>query len=126
MPASATEKLRQAITDALYDVKAYSLPSVCVGFGLASGDKDEAFNSKRLYVWHRIASLSGERLLAVAKAVVAEYPSQALEEAIDLAQPPKRPVSELVRRRIGDALNEVELAGRTPLLDVLRRLFPVD
>ncbi|HKT05111.1 MAG TPA: hypothetical protein VJT31_36810 [Rugosimonospora sp.] len=68
-----TTQLREAIADALYPVKSYDLPEVCQAFGLATGDGQEAFASKRSYVRSRIQDYSVDQLLDLGVRVVEEH-----------------------------------------------------
>lgn len=77
--------LRQAIVDALYPISANLLADVCLSFGLAPGTRDEAFNSKKSYVMKRLAPLAAAKVLDVARQVMAEYPDEKLEKAIQRA-----------------------------------------
>lgn len=69
-----TIQLRDAIADALHPVKAYDLPEVCRGFGLADGDAEDAHQSKRGYVRSRIAHYTQDQLCELgARVVEAHY-----------------------------------------------------
>lgn len=68
-----TIQLREAIADALYPIRSYDLPEVCQSFGLAEGDGQEAFASKRGYVRSRISSYTQDQLFELGARVVETY-----------------------------------------------------
>jgi len=63
-------QLRDAIADALHPVKSYDLPDVCGAFGLAEGNGEEAYASKRGYVRSRIHDYTEDQLLELGSRVV--------------------------------------------------------
>lgn len=81
--AVVPERVRDAISNSLAEhVKAYDLPEICVGLGLAPGEGSDAFSSKRVYVKSRLLQKRGEELLAIGQAVVEEYGDQGLIEIL--------------------------------------------
>jgi hypothetical protein len=62
--------LREAIA---CNVKAYDVPAVCVGLGLAPGEATDAFRSKRAYVLSRLHNRPLGELAGIARRLVAEY-----------------------------------------------------
>jgi hypothetical protein len=76
-------QIRHLIAEALYPTKSYSLPAVCERYGLEPGDGDEAFNSKRQYVLRRLDKLSDEKVLHVAKSVLADFAHDPLQSAVE-------------------------------------------
>lgn len=76
-------QLRPLVAGALYETKSYELPAVCERYGLAPGEQDEAFSSKRRYVMARLQKLSGEAVLKVARQVVGDFPDDRLMAAIE-------------------------------------------
>jgi very-short-patch-repair endonuclease len=68
-----TIQLREAIADALYPVRSYDLPEVCQSFGLAQGEGQEAFASKRGYVRSRISGYNQDQLLELGTRVVESH-----------------------------------------------------
>ncbi|MBN3815344.1 hypothetical protein G3N57_01410 [Paraburkholderia sp. Se-20369] len=76
------DTLREHIARAVAAAKAYEIPDACVRPGIQQavedGDAQEAFNSKRLYVRHRILTWSEQALLDLAMRVLREYPSDDL------------------------------------------------
>jgi very-short-patch-repair endonuclease len=63
-------QLREAIADALHPVKSYDLPDVCQAFGLAEGNGEEAYASKRGYVRSRIQDYTQDQLFELGSRVV--------------------------------------------------------
>lgn len=68
-----TIQLREAIADALHPVRSYDLPEVCQAFGLADGDGEEAYYSKRGYVRSRIADFTQDQLCELGARVVEDH-----------------------------------------------------
>ncbi|SCL12861.1 hypothetical protein GA0070616_0150 [Micromonospora nigra] len=66
-------QLREAIAEALHQVKSYDLPTVCRSFGLADGEIEDAHYSKRGYVRARIQTLTDEQLAELGTRVVEVY-----------------------------------------------------
>jgi len=117
-------QLRPLIADALYPIKAHTLPAVCERFGLEPGTEREAFDSKTKYAMRRLEKLSDEKVLAVARAVVEAYPDDKLRAAIEQLDKIGRLVSDITRVNLAEALNEFDLGGRRGLLELFRKHFP--
>jgi hypothetical protein len=117
-------QLRHLVADALYPTKAHSLPSVCERYGLEPGDGDEAFSSKTRYVLRRLEKLSDEKVLAVAKDVVKDFPDDKLQAAIELLEKDGHLVSDITRNHLAEALNGISLAGKRDPLEMLRKHWP--
>lgn len=126
-PSAPLAPLRSAIVEALYPTSANILPVVCEGLGLAPGDREEAFASKRNYVQGRISGLSRERLLQLAYQLLQDGPNYELEEAVGrVEEAGERLISELLRRSIGRALIPFNLSGHVPIFEFLRDIWPID
>lgn len=117
-------QLRSLVADALYPVKAHTLPAVCERFGLDPGSDREAFESKTKYVMRRLEKLSDEAVLAVAQQVAEAYPEDALRAAIEQLVDSGQLVSDITRVNVSESLNGCDLAGRRDLLELLRKHFP--
>src|SRR3954469_18323543 len=98
-------QLRPLVAEALCPTSAYSLPAVCERYGLEPGEGDEAFSSKRRYVMRRLEKLSDERVLAVAKSVVHDFPDDKLQAAIEELEEGGHLITDLTRLHIAEALN---------------------
>lgn len=79
-PAPKPQSLRNAISAALYETKAHSLPQRCVSLGLEDGTEDEAYASKNSYVQKRLARLPIDELMRVAQDILADQDDADLEE----------------------------------------------
>jgi hypothetical protein len=80
----APEAVRNAIAESLAEhVKAYDLPDICVGLGLAPGAGADAYSSKRVYVKSRLLQKRGEELIAIGQAVIDEYGDSQLDALLD-------------------------------------------
>jgi len=117
-------QLRDLVASALYPIKAHTLPAVCERLGLEPGTESEAMSSKTRYVMTRLNKLSDEKVFALSKIVVKEYPDDPLEAAIEALQKDGAIVSDITRQHIAEALNDVSLAGSRPLLDLFQEHFP--
>ncbi|AJX70953.1 hypothetical protein BG19_2206 [Burkholderia pseudomallei MSHR840] len=78
--------LRDQIAQTVAAAKAYDLQDVRVRLGIQqaveSDDGQEAFGSKRQYVWCRILSWEEPALLDLAARVLREYPSDDLADTL--------------------------------------------
>jgi very-short-patch-repair endonuclease len=127
LPPGKKKELIEAVTLSLYEVKAYDLPAVCVGFGLSSGTESEAHASKRGYVRSRLIELSDQQILNVATSVDHEYPRFELTELLrklnEFGNGPE--VSEITRRALLDVLNSVPLFGELRPVEELNKFWPL-
>jgi hypothetical protein len=119
-------QLRHLVAGALYPTKAHTLPSVCERYGLEPGTGDEAFNSKTRYVMTRLEKLSDENVFNVAKQVVADYPDDKLQIAIEKLEKDGHLVSDITRQHLAVALDPWPLAGKSDLLEMLRKFWAID
>jgi hypothetical protein len=69
----------------------------------------------------RLEKFSDEKVLSVAKAVLKDLPDDPLRSAIELLEGDGRLISDITRNHIAEALDDVGLAGKRDLLDLLRR-----
>lgn len=119
-------QLRHLVAGALYPTKSYNLPSVCERYGLDPGTGGEAFTSKTRYVMTRLEKLSDEKVFTIAKQVVADFPDDKLQTAIEQLEKDGQLVSDLTRQHIVEALNAWPLAGKRDLLELLRKYWSID
>jgi hypothetical protein len=119
-------QLRHLVAGALYSTKAYNLPAVCERYGLEPGSGDEAFSSKNRYVMSRLEALSDEKVFNIAKQVVADFPDDRLQAAVEQLEKDGHLVSDLTRQHLAKALNAWSLAGENDLLEMLRKYWPID
>lgn len=117
-------QLRHLVAGALYPTKAHTLPAVCERYGLEAGTGDEAFSSKTAYVMRRLEKLGDDRVFAIAKEVVRDFPSDKLQAAIESLDKSGHFVTDITRRHLANALNEFALSGTDSLLDLLRKHWP--
>ncbi|MEQ9087063.1 MAG: abortive infection family protein [Pontimonas sp.] len=120
-----SSQLRDLIAEALYPIKAHTLPSVCERFGLAPGDEQEAMASKRVYVLKRLGGLSDEQVFNLAKNVTQEFPDDSLSHAIERIEDDGSLVSDITRRDLARALNKFKLEGTDHSQSILNKHFPV-
>jgi hypothetical protein len=117
-------QISHLIAETLYSTKSYSLPAVCERYGLEPGTGEEAFNSKRQYVLRRLEKLSDEKVVQVAKSVLADFANDPLQSAVEQLDRHKQVVSDITRQRIAEALNKFSLSGKDDLLDFLIKHWP--
>jgi hypothetical protein len=119
--------LQQIIADTLHQVSANQLPAVCERFGLATGTREEAFNSKRLYVLERVNRFPRDKLMDIARDISREYPRYELLEAVEAHQDAsKKPISSLTRQALLQALCKIDMSGNIPFQDFISELWPLD
>ena len=117
-------QIRHLVANALYEIKAHTLPSVCERYGLEPGTANEAFSSKTRYAMNRLEKLSDDKVLAVAKQVVLDYPDDKLQAAIEQLDKEGHLVTDITRDRLAKALNDFPLAGSEDLVDFLLKHWP--
>lgn len=129
LPAVSFETIRTLIPAVLHEVKSYNLPRVCTQLGIqpsvGPGDETEAHASKRSYVSTRIADLSEDALVELARKVLLKYPDESLMEAlVELTVHSQHRVSKLVRGDVLKVLNRFDtLFGDAPVLESLAEVF---
>jgi len=119
-------QLRHLVAGALYPTKSYNLPSVCERYGLEPGTGEEAFSSKTRYVMERLEKLSDEKVFTIAKQVVADFPDDKLQAAVEQLEEDGHLISDLTRQHLAEALNPWLLAGKRDLLEILRKYWSID
>jgi len=121
------QTLKENIAAALSADKAYNLPALCSELGLPEGEQSEAYSSKHYYVLRRVQSLGRDQVIALGKQVIERYPTYALEETLDLIEPPQDgAISAITRRHLIDELSDLgDLAGGMYVSDFLGRIFPL-
>lgn len=75
-------ELSEIIIENLTQESANNLPMICSGYGLSEGTTDEAFKSKRNYVYKRISHLDNLQILELGKKLAGKYPASKLDELI--------------------------------------------
>ncbi|WP_433530971.1 hypothetical protein ACQPYA_02245 [Micromonospora sp. CA-263727] len=78
-------ELREAIANALYHLKSYQLPKACARYGLAPGDDDEAYASKKWYVLRRIEEWDTPQLVTLAVRILEDHADDALQQLVNRA-----------------------------------------
>lgn len=127
LAAGKRQEIIDAVAASLHDVKAYALPDVCVGLGLAPGDGTEAHSSKRNYVRTRLKSLTDTDVVRVAEQVDHEYPRFEVTEILKKLNEAGsgNDVSEITRRALINELDSVQLFGDLRMVDELNKLWPL-
>jgi hypothetical protein len=76
-------ELREAIANALALEKSYNLPGVCESFGLAPGDEQESFSSKRKYVRTRLIEKTDAFIVQIGLKVLKDHPTDELANILN-------------------------------------------
>jgi hypothetical protein len=112
-----TTQIRHLIAEALDSTTVYSLlPGRCESYGLEPGEVRETIPNKKQYVLSRLEKLSDEKVLQVAKLVLADVADDRLQSAVEQISQPNQLVSVITRRRVAEALNGFSLTGKTDLV----------
>jgi hypothetical protein len=118
--------IRHALASAIADAKAYEVPALCVRLGLADGTEQEAFASRLKYAKARLAGVTGAKLVAMARELLADQDHYELAEALaKLEENGSRLVTELTRRRIISLFANYALSNAIEELEFLRRVWPI-
>ena len=75
-------ELTDVIIENLAQESANNLSMICTGYGLEEGTTEEAFKSKRNYVYKRISHLDNLQILELGKKMAGKYPDSKLDELI--------------------------------------------
>lgn len=75
-------ELSEVIIESFVQESANNLSMICTGYGLEEGTTDEAFESKRNYVYKRISHLDNLQILELGKKMAGKYPDSKLDELI--------------------------------------------
>ena len=80
--AKESNDLSKIIIENLSQESANNLPMICTGYGLEAGTTEEAFKSKRNYVYKRISPLDNLQIFDLGKKMVGKYPDSQLDALI--------------------------------------------
>lgn len=80
--AKEASELSEIIIENLAQESANNLSMICTGYGLAAGKTEEAFKSKRNYVYKRISHLDNLQILELGRKILGKYPDSKLDELI--------------------------------------------
>jgi len=75
-------ELSKVIIENLVQESANNLSMICIGYGLEEGSTEEAFKSKRNYVYKRISHLDNLQILELGKKMAGKYPESKLDDLI--------------------------------------------
>jgi len=75
-------ELSEVIMENLVQESANNLSMICTGYGLEEGSTEEAFKSKRNYVYKRISHLDNLQILELGKKMAGKYPESKLDDLI--------------------------------------------
>jgi hypothetical protein len=119
-------ELREAIAGVIAAEKAYNVPGLCVRLGLEDGEESEAMSSKARYASARLAKLTADRLVGVARALLEETDDFGLREAADRSAERDTPqISDLTRRRILGVYDGSEICTEYDEIEFIERIWPI-
>lgn len=94
-----TARLRLLIADIIAEnVKAYDLPMLGERLGLAAGNEDEAFSSKRMYVSKRLNALDETGVRRVGRELSRDFANDELEQLLGDSSPADEAISNALHR----------------------------
>lgn len=118
--------LRAELASAIANFKAYDVPTICKRIGLSEGSEEEAFQSKHKYAQKRIAGLTADELLKVARLLHTEEGGYALGEVLAKVDDLQiRPITKLTRRRVIKLFDGQPLATEVEHMDFIRSVWPI-
>jgi hypothetical protein len=124
--AALEKPLRTRVAEVIAAAKAYDVPALCERLGLGAGGEDEAMRSKFKYAHSRLMSISGSKLLAVARAVLSEEQDFFLGEIVAKIEEHATPaVSALTRRRILATFDGAPLCTEHDEIEFLEQIWPL-
>lgn len=119
-------ELRNSLADVIAREKAYNVPMICARLGLESGDESEAMRSKFRYASARLASVAGDRLVAIAELLLEEEYDFGLAELVAKASEASTPaVTELTRRRLLAGFDGEPLCTEYDEIAFLKTIWPI-
>jgi len=80
--AKEANELSEIIIGNLSQESANNLPMICSGYGLETGTIEEAFKSKRNYIYKRVSHFDNLQILELGKKLMGKYPESKLDEVI--------------------------------------------
>jgi hypothetical protein len=110
----------------MWGLSAGDVPAACVRVGLEPGEVSEAMGSKRKYVHKRIAHLSAEELLALARKLLAEYDMPRLDDFLsEMTVHAEHRVTDFTRKAVLAVLDDQgSLFGDVDVFEGLDTLAP--
>jgi hypothetical protein len=119
-------ELRASLADVVAREKAYNVPALCKRLGLEAGEESEAMRSKFRYASARLASVSGDRLVAIAGLLLEEEHDFGLAELLAKASEADTPaVTELTRRRLFAAFDSEPLCTEYDEIEFVEAIWPI-
>jgi hypothetical protein len=82
LSAKIVNELTEVLIGNLASESANNLALICSNYGLKVGTTEEAFQSKRNYVYKRVAHLDNESILELGKKMLGKYPNSKLDEIV--------------------------------------------
>lgn len=127
LSAALIKKLKHLSACAISDAKAYDVPALCTHLGLAEGTEQEAFSSKYKYAQRRLADVSTERLLAIARELAEDEAHFELTEEIAKIDELGTPgITTLTRRKLLALFETTPLATNIDKIELIKGVWPIE
>lgn len=126
MSRGLLNELRNILADVIAREKAYNVPALCVRLGLEAGEESEAMRSKFRYASARLASVRGDRLIAIARLLLEEEHDFGLAELLaKVSEAGTSAVTELTRRRLLAVFDGEQLCTEYDEIEFLETIWPL-
>ena len=119
-------ELRNNLADIIAREKAYNVPALCARLELGAGEESEAMRSKFRYASARLASVAGDRLVAIAELLLEEEHDFGLAELVaKVSEAGTSAVTELTRRRLLAGFDGEPLCTEYDEIEFLETIWPI-
>ncbi|KQM70608.1 abortive infection family protein [Sphingomonas sp. Leaf20] len=119
-------ELRNSLGDVIAREKAYNVPALCGRLGLEAGEESEAMSGKFRYASARLASVAGDRLVAIAELLLEEKHDFGLAELVaKVSEAGTSTVTELTRRRLLAGFDGEPLCTEYDEIEFLETIWPI-
>ncbi len=119
-------ELRNSLGDVIAREKAYNVPALCERLGLEAGEESEAMSGKFRYASTRLASVAGDRLVAIAELLLEEEHDFGLAELVaKVSEAGTSAVTELTRRRLLAGFDGEPLCTEYDEIEFVETIWPI-
>jgi hypothetical protein len=119
-------ELRNSLGDVIAREKAYNVPALCERLGLEAGEESEAMSGKFRYASTRLASVAGDRLVAIAALLLEDEHDFGLAELLaKMCEAGTSAVTELTRRRLLAGFDGEPLCTEYDEIEFLETIWPI-
>ena len=126
-PQAVVKELRHCLASVISGFKAYDVEKVCERIGLRTVNGQDPFNSKYKYAMSCILAESIESIANAARQLLVDDDNFELSEAVNKHDELYiEKITEITRRRIFSVFDNRMLCTEIEVIDLLRRIWPVD